>query len=90
LNAYELISALIEAGAAGVHLEDQLASAKKCGHMGGKVSYSGPLRMKAKWNKRHYLQKYKADYNFVMVVKQAGAAVHHVASLQKTYCLIST
>ncbi|KAF5827213.1 Pyruvate/Phosphoenolpyruvate kinase-like domain-containing protein [Dunaliella salina] len=37
LNAYELMSALIEAGAAGVHLEDQLASAKKCGHMGGKV-----------------------------------------------------
>jgi isocitrate lyase len=37
LNAYELMKALIEAGAAGVHFEDQLASAKKCGHMGGKV-----------------------------------------------------
>ncbi len=37
LNAYELMRALIEAGAAGVHFEDQLASAKKCGHMGGKV-----------------------------------------------------
>jgi isocitrate lyase len=37
LNAYELMKALIEAGAAGVHYEDQLASAKKCGHMGGKV-----------------------------------------------------
>ncbi len=37
LNAYELMKALIEAGAAGVHMEDQLASAKKCGHMGGKV-----------------------------------------------------
>ena len=37
LNTYELIKHLIEAGAAGVHLEDQLASAKKCGHMGGKV-----------------------------------------------------
>jgi isocitrate lyase len=37
LNAYELVKALIEAGAAGIHLEDQLASAKKCGHMGGKV-----------------------------------------------------
>ena len=37
LNAYELMRALIEAGAAGVHMEDQLASAKKCGHMGGKV-----------------------------------------------------
>jgi isocitrate lyase len=37
LNAYELMKALIEAGAAGVHYEDQLASAKKCGHLGGKV-----------------------------------------------------
>ena len=37
LNAYELMRALIEAGAAGVHFEDQLASVKKCGHMGGKV-----------------------------------------------------
>jgi isocitrate lyase len=37
LNAYELMRAMIDAGAAGVHLEDQLASVKKCGHMGGKV-----------------------------------------------------
>jgi isocitrate lyase len=37
LNAYELTRALIEAGAAGVHLEDQLSGEKKCGHMGGKV-----------------------------------------------------
>jgi len=37
LNAYELMRSMIEAGAAGVHFEDQLASAKKCGHMGGKV-----------------------------------------------------
>jgi isocitrate lyase len=37
LNAYELMKDMIEAGAAGVHFEDQLASAKKCGHMGGKV-----------------------------------------------------
>jgi isocitrate lyase len=37
LNAYELMQAMIEEGAAGVHFEDQLASAKKCGHMGGKV-----------------------------------------------------
>lgn len=37
LNTYELIKALVEAGAAGVHLEDQVASLKKCGHMGGKV-----------------------------------------------------
>jgi isocitrate lyase len=37
LNAFELMKHMIEAGAAGVHWEDQLASAKKCGHMGGKV-----------------------------------------------------
>ena len=37
LNAYELMSAMIEAGAAGVHFEDQLSSEKKCGHLGGKV-----------------------------------------------------
>ena len=37
LNAYELMKAMVEAGAGGVHFEDQLSSAKKCGHMGGKV-----------------------------------------------------
>ncbi len=37
LNAFELTKAMIEAGAAGVHFEDQLSSAKKCGHLGGKV-----------------------------------------------------
>ncbi len=37
LNAFELMKDMIDAGAAGVHLEDQLASAKKCGHLGGKV-----------------------------------------------------
>ena len=37
LNAFELMKAMVEAGAAGVHFEDQLAAAKKCGHMGGKV-----------------------------------------------------
>jgi len=37
LNAFELMKAMIQAGAAGVHFEDQLASVKKCGHMGGKV-----------------------------------------------------
>ena len=37
LNAYELMKSMIEAGAAGVHWEDQLASEKKCGHLGGKV-----------------------------------------------------
>src|SRR5919198_171249 len=37
LNAFELMKAMIEAGAAGVHYEDQLAAEKKCGHLGGKV-----------------------------------------------------
>src|SRR5438128_7569319 len=37
LNAFELMKAMIVAGAAGVHWEDQLASEKKCGHLGGKV-----------------------------------------------------
>mgnify|MGYP001014071828 CR=1 FL=1 len=37
LNVFELVKSMIEAGAAGVHLEDQLASEKKCGHLGGKV-----------------------------------------------------
>ena len=37
LNVYELMKSMIEAGAAGVHFEDQLASEKKCGHLGGKV-----------------------------------------------------
>ena len=37
LNAFELMRSMIEAGAAGVHFEDQLASEKKCGHLGGKV-----------------------------------------------------
>ncbi len=40
LNAYELMKSMIEAGAAGVHWEDQLSSAKKCGHLGGKVLVS--------------------------------------------------
>jgi len=40
LNAHELMKAMIKAGAAGVHFEDQLASVKKCGHMGGKVLVS--------------------------------------------------
>ena len=37
LNVFELVKSMIEAGAAGIHLEDQLSSLKKCGHMGGKV-----------------------------------------------------
>ncbi|HEX7020169.1 MAG TPA: isocitrate lyase [Gemmatimonadaceae bacterium] len=42
LHAFELMKAMIDAGAAGVHFEDQLASEKKCGHMGGKVLVSTP------------------------------------------------
>ena len=42
LNAFELMKAMIEAGAACVHFEDQLSSAKKCGHLGGKVLVSTP------------------------------------------------
>lgn len=41
LNTFELIKAMIEAGSAAIHLEDQLSSQKKCGHMGGKVLVSG-------------------------------------------------
>src|SRR5690625_854737 len=37
LNVFELMKSMIEAGASGVHFEDQLASEKKCGHLGGKV-----------------------------------------------------
>src|SRR5271165_5311705 len=43
LNVFELVKSMIEAGVAGVHLEDQLASEKKCGHMGGKVLIAGRL-----------------------------------------------
>lgn len=43
LNVFELIKAMIEAGAAGVHLEDQLASEKKCGHMGEKCWFRRAL-----------------------------------------------
>jgi isocitrate lyase len=43
LNTYELIRAMIEAGVAAIHLEDQLSSLKKCGHMGGKVLDAGRL-----------------------------------------------
>src|SRR3972149_1807469 len=42
LHAFELMKAMIDAGAAGVHYEDQLASVKKCGHMGGKVLVPPP------------------------------------------------
>jgi isocitrate lyase len=47
LNAFELMKAMIDAGAAGVHFEDQLASVKKCGHMGGKVWCRRAKRLKS-------------------------------------------
>jgi len=48
LNAYELMKSMIEAGAAGVHFEDQLSSAKKCGHLGRKRSSREPETERAK------------------------------------------
>ena len=46
LNCFELMKAMIEAGAAGVHFEDQLASEKKCGHLGGKVLIPTPAAVR--------------------------------------------
>lgn len=46
LNVFELVKAMIEAGASGVHLEDQLSSEKKCGHMGGKVLIPTPAAVR--------------------------------------------
>ena len=49
LNCFELMKQMIEAGAAGVHFEDQLSSEKKCGHLGGKVRcWAGCLRQLSK------------------------------------------
>ena len=56
LNAFELTKALIEAGAAGVHLEDQLSSVKKCGHLGGKVLV--PIR---EFNQKLWAARLAAD-----------------------------
>ena len=43
LNCFELMKMMIEAGAAGVHFEDQLSSEKKCGHLGGKVLHCSSM-----------------------------------------------
>ena len=56
LNVFELTKSLIEAGASGLHLEDQLASVKKCGHMGGKVL--GPAR---EFNQKLWAARLAAD-----------------------------
>ena len=45
LNCFEMMKAMIKAGAAGVHFEDQLSSEKKCGHLGGKVMPSGHVAL---------------------------------------------
>ena len=52
LNAFELMKAMIEAGAACVHFEDQLSSAKKCGHLGGKVLVPTSRRRSRSWWRR--------------------------------------
>jgi isocitrate lyase len=49
LNSFEIMKAFIEAGAAGVHFEDQLASEKKCGHLGGKVLIPTPRTSATSW-----------------------------------------
>jgi len=49
LNCFEIMKAYIEAGAAGVHFEDQLASEKKCGHLGGKVIKNQNLNLNFKY-----------------------------------------
>ena len=51
LNAFELMKAMIEAGAGGVHFEDQLAAVKKCGHMGAR-SCSPPRKPSRSWSRR--------------------------------------
>ena len=62
LNCYELMKSMIEAGAAGVHFEDQLASEKKCGHLGGKVRPSKPDPETL--NPNHYLEAGAASMHF--------------------------
>ncbi len=52
LNAFELMKAMIEAGAACVHFEDQLSSAKKCGHLGGKVLVPTSAKRSRNWWRR--------------------------------------
>ena len=71
LNVFELTKALIEAGAAGLHLEDQLASVKKCGHMGGKVLV--PTR---EFNQKLWAARLAADILDVPTVLIARTDAH--------------
>ena len=71
LNVFELTKALIEAGAAGLHIEDQLASVKKCGHMGGKVLV--PTR---EFNQKLWAARLAADILDVPTVIVARTDAH--------------
>ena len=71
LNVFELTKALIEAGAAGLHLEDQLASVKKCGHMGGKV-----LVPSREFNQKLWAARLAADILDVPTVVIARTDAH--------------
>ena len=71
LNVFEITKALIEAGAAGLHLEDQLASVKKCGHMGGKVLV--PAR---EFNQKLWAARLAADIAGVPTVIVARTDAH--------------
>ena len=71
LNVFELTKALIEAGAAGLHIEDQLASVKKCGHMGGKVLV--PTR---EFNQKLWAARLAADILDVPTVLIARTDAH--------------
>jgi isocitrate lyase len=71
LNVFELTKALIDAGAAGLHIEDQLASVKKCGHMGGKVLV--PIR---EFNQKLWAARLAADILDVPTVVIARTDAH--------------
>jgi hypothetical protein len=79
LNAFELMKAMIEAGAAGVHFEDQLASAKKCGHLGGKV-LSRPGRPSASWSRPAWPPT--SGHVPTLVIARTDAERRHAADLR--------